>query len=61
MIRLGLSVLLEFATWINHLKEENTEMKKGKKIFCGFILPFAIAQAVTAGCCAGWVYLWVNM
>jgi len=43
------------------LKEEGTEMKKSKKIFCEFILPFSISQAIMAGCLSGWVYLWVNM
>ncbi len=43
------------------LKEEETEMKNGKNIFREFILPFVIAQVLTGGCCAGWVYHWVNM
>ncbi len=45
----------------NFLIEEGMEMKKGKKVFCEFILPFVVSQALLAGCCAGWVYLWVNM
>ncbi len=36
-------------------------MKKEKKIFREFIIPFVISQALTAGGCVGWVYLWINM
>ncbi len=43
------------------MKEEDTEMEKAKNIFRDFILPFVIAQVLTGGCCAGWVYHWVNM
>ena len=43
------------------LKEEGMEMKKSKKVFYEFILPFVISQTLIAGCCAGWVYLWINM
>lgn len=35
-------------------------MKKVKNILSEFILPFVIGLALTTGCVAGWVLLWVT-